>query len=136
MVHGITSTTTTTTTTMVLSDVTFKESVRAYIELHDDITKMSKDLTVIKKKKDELGKEIIDFMKTNNIDEFQVPDGKLVRKKTKRTQSVSQATIVKTLKTALGDERSEALMQTLNAQRKVKETESLCRTKTSGDDDE
>lgn len=122
-------------TTMVVSDVTFKESVRAYIELHDDITKMGKDLTVIKKKKDELGKDIIEFMKTNNIDEFQVPDGKLIRKKTKRTQSVNQATIVKTLRAALGDERSDSLLQTLNAQRKVKETESLCRTKTGDDDD-
>lgn len=112
-----------------LSEVTFKDAVRTYIELHDEIEKCVKGLRELKKKKQEMSNAILEFMKINQIDEFQVPDGKLQRKTSKRTEGVKKDHIINCLKSSLGNEQqAEAILQMINEQRNTFETESLRRT--------
>ena len=112
-----------------LTEVTFKDAVRTFIELHDEITLCTKGLRDLKKKKQDLSDAILRFMKDNNIDEFQVPDGKLSRKTSKRTEGVKKDHIINCLKSSFGsDEQTEAILQMINAQRNTFETESLRRS--------
>ena len=113
-----------------LSESTFKDAVRTYIEVYDELTATSKMLRGMKKKKDELGDAILAFMRDNKIDEFQVGDGKLMRKNTKRTEALKKEYIINSLKAALGDEsKVEAMMVQMNAHRNITESESLRRTR-------
>ena len=113
-----------------LSESTFKDAVRTYIEVYDELTATSKMLRGMKKKKDELGDAILAFMRNNKIDEFQVGDGKLMRKNTKRTEALKKEYIINSLKAALGDEsKVEAMMIQMNAHRNITESESLRRTR-------
>ena len=113
-----------------LTETSFKDGVRTYIELHDELTRSSKTLREMKKKKDELGNAILAFMRDNKIDEFRVGDGKLMRKNTKRTEALKKEMIINSLKTALGsDEKVEAVFLQMNANRNVTECESLRRTR-------
>lgn len=113
-----------------LTESSFKDGVRTYIELHDELTRSSKTLRDMKKKKDELGSAILAFMRDNRIDEFQVGDGKLMRKNTKRTEALKKEYIINSLKVALGsDEKVEAIFMQMNANRNVTECESLRRTR-------
>ena len=91
---------------------------------------VAKALKGMRKKKDELGAAVLHFMKVNRIDEFQVGDGKLMRKNSKRTEALKKEYIIATLKTALGDEtRVDAVMTEMNANRTTTELESLRRTR-------
>ena len=114
----------------VLTDSSFKEGVRAFIELHDEITASSKHFRELRKKKEELGEAILQFMKSNGIDEFQVADGKLMRKASKRTEGLKREHIINSLKAALqSDDQVEACMTQMMAHRNVTEKESLRRTR-------
>ena len=113
-----------------LTESSFKDGVRTYIELYDELMRSSKALREMRRKKDELGASILKFMKNNQIDEFQVGDGKLLRKNTKRTEALKKEYIINSLKAALGsDERVDAVLTQMNANRNVTECESLRRTR-------
>lgn len=113
-----------------LSEATFKDAVRTYIEIYDELTKSSKTLREMKKKKDELGASILAFMRHNKIDEFQVGDGKLMRKNSKRTEALKKEYIINSLKAALGDEsKVDAMLLQMNSHRNITESESLRRTR-------
>ena len=115
---------------MQLTDSTFKDAVRTYIEIYDELMKVSKELREMRKKRDEMSAAILDFMRRHNIDEFQVADGKLCRKPTKRTEGLKKEYIINCLKSALGSEdKVEAVFTQMNAHRNVVEGESLRRTR-------
>lgn len=111
-----------------LSEVTFKEAVRTYVELHDEIVRCGKDLRELKKKKNDLSKAIIEFMNRNGIDEFQVPDGKLQRQQRTRKEGMKNEYVLECLRQSLGDEKAAALIEAIDAQRNTVQTEFLRRT--------
>lgn len=114
----------------VLTEATFKDAVKAFIELHDELLAQQKQFRDLRRKKVELGEGIIAFMKSNGIDEFQVGDGKLMRKASKRTESVKRDHILNTLKATLADDvKAEACLTQIYSHREVKESETLRRTR-------
>ena len=114
----------------VLTEHTFKDAVKTFVALHDEITEQQKQFRELKRKKAELAEGILTFMKQNGIDEFQVGDGKLQRKASKRTEGVKREHILNTLKAALADEqRAEACLTQIYSHRNVKEMETLKRTR-------
>lgn len=107
----------------------FKEAVRAYIELHDEITASSKQLRELKHQKDAIGDVILRWMRSNSVDECELPDGKLVRKTSKRTQSLKKEFVFEELKKLTGDEaKAEASLMNIFSMRAVVEKEVLSRT--------
>lgn len=113
-----------------LTETTFKDAVRTYIELYDELMKSQKVIRDLKKKKEEMAKSIIEFMKHNKIDEFQVPDGKLMRKPSKRTEGLKKEYIINSLKAVIDDqEKVDAVFLNMNSHRNVVESETLRRTR-------
>lgn len=111
-------------------DEEFRGAVKLYIELHDEIQRAMKELREVKKRKEALGSTIMDFMRDMEIDVCQLPDGgRLVRKQTKRVESLKKGHILTELTVALGDEvRAEAVVNNIFSQRAVAVKESLQRT--------
>lgn len=113
----------------VLSESTFKDAVKTFVALHDELMEQQKGFRELRKKKDELAKGILDFMKSNGIDEFQVGDGKLMRKASKRTSGINREKILNTLKTTLDEARAQACLTQIYSSREVTESETLRRTR-------
>lgn len=107
----------------------FKDAVNAYIELHDEITKSSKQLREIKQQKDAVGEIILRWMRTHSVDECDLPDGKLVRKTSKRSGILKKESILAELKKLTGDDgRAGESLQNIFNMRNVVEKEILSRT--------
>ena len=113
-----------------LTETTFKDAVRTYIEVYDELMASAKALREMRKKKDAIGASILGFMKARKIDEFQLGDGKLMRKNSKRIETLKKEYVIQGLKAALGDDaRADAVMSQMNANRSVTECEQLRRTR-------
>lgn len=116
----------------------FKEAVKAYIDLHDQLTRAAKDLRGIRKKKAELADVIVQYMKKNDIDECALRDGKLIRKSAKRLEPLKKEHIMDELRATLGEARAEQCLVNIFGKRAVAERDTLRRTKKrggGGDDD-
>lgn len=108
----------------------FKSAVKAYTNLHDEITASSKQLRELRKQKDKIGDVIIGYMKQKDVDQCELEDGKLIRKKSRRTEALKKDHILTELvKLTGGDQaRAEASLTSIQSMRQVKETEILTRT--------
>jgi hypothetical protein len=107
----------------------FKQAVKAYIEIHDELQASAKQLREIRKRKTALSETILNFMKENDIDECALSDGKLIRKTSKRVEGLKKDNIMDALKEKLGStEAAEALLIDIYSQRGVIEKDSLQRT--------
>ena len=108
----------------------FKNAVTAYVELHEEITRASKQMRELKQKKDAVGEIILNWMKNNSIDECEMPEGKLVRKTSKRTEGLKKEMVMEELKKLTGDEaRASASLQNIFSMRSTVEKEILSCTK-------
>ena len=111
----------------------FKNAVKAYIDLHDDIQAGARHLRELRKRKTELARVILQFMKENEIDECALHDGKLIRRQTKRLEPLKKEHILDELRTALRDDsRANAALVNIYAKRGVDFGEALKRTRTRG----
>lgn len=111
----------------------FKNCVKTYVDLHDEITASSKHLSELKKKKDAIGQLIVDFMKHRGIDECELQDngGKLVRRESKRTETLKKEHILQELMMLVGNDSSRAqeCLEKIYNKRGVETKEVLSRTK-------
>lgn len=109
----------------------FRSAVKAYITLHDEISKSSKQMRELRKQKDKIGELIIDYMRERQVDQCELSDGKLIRKKSKRTEGLKKEYILSELIKITGSEQAaEASLNNINSMRAIKETEILSRTTT------
>lgn len=110
----------------------FRNCVRTYVELNDEISASSKHLSEIRKRKEAIGELILGFMKHNNIDACELQTGgKLVRKESKRTSPLNKELILAELMQLAGQDstRAQSSLQNLYDKRSVTVTETLTRTK-------
>jgi hypothetical protein len=92
---------------------TFREAVLLYKELSNEISKATKQMTMYKKQKDQLGDTVLLYMKENGIEQCALPDGStLVRRQAKRTATLKKGDIIETLSNTIGDEAKAVLMVT------------------------
>lgn len=111
----------------------FRNCVKTYVELHDEIASSSKHLSELRKKKEAIGELIMEFMKHKGIDECELQDngGKLVRKESKRTETLKKEHILQELMVLLGQDNSRAqtCLDNIYSKRGVEVSERLTRTK-------
>lgn len=110
----------------------FKASVKRYVELHDEIADAAKFLTALRHKKDELGDLIVQFMRHSNIDECDLQQGgKLVRRESKRTETLKKEHIVSELMKLTNNDstRANASLENIYNKRGVEIKDVLSRTK-------
>lgn len=110
----------------------FKAAVKAYIEMHDQLTEASKNLRGIRKKKAELADVIVQYMKKNDIDECALQDGKLIRKQSKRLEPLKKEHIMDELKRAVGEPKADDILLSIFSKRAVAEKDTLRRTRRRG----
>jgi hypothetical protein len=111
----------------------FKERVKEFVELHDQLAASSKQLTALRKKKDEMSQGILVYMKENGLDECELSDGKLSRRTSKRTETLKRDTIAEVLKATVGDEKKVATcIDRIFSQRPFTISETLARTRARG----
>lgn len=107
----------------------FKGAVKAYIDIHDQLANASKELRGIRKKKAELADVIVQYMRTNDIDECALQDGKLIRKQTKRLEPLKKEHILAELAKAVGEPKAEDLLVNIYSNRAVNDKDVLQRTR-------
>lgn len=107
-----------------------KAAVEAYIQLHDEISKSSKQLRELKKQMQGVGDVILKWMKSQEVDVCELSDGKLVRKVAKRTETLKKEHVLNELrKLTRGDEAAATVsLNNIFASRAVAEKEVLTRT--------
>lgn len=111
-----------------LTDDTFKNAVKEYVQLHDQIIEASRSMKDIKKRKEALGDAVLEYMRTKDIDELQMVDGKLMRKQSKKTESLKKEHIINELK-RVDPSTAENIFINICSQRQVETKDSLKRTK-------
>lgn len=115
-------------------DPEFRDAVKAYIDMHDQLAEAGKRLRDIRKKKKELSEVIVEYMRKNDIDGVNVKDGKLVRKQVKRLEPLKKEHIMEELSKTLGDATAaENTLVNIFSRRSVTERDSLRRTKKRSD---
>ena len=107
----------------------FRDAVRAYIDMHDQLTEASKQLRGIRKKKAELAEVILQYMQRNEIAECTLKDGKLMRRQAKRLEPLKKEHIMAELTKAVGDSRAEDILVNIFSKRAVAEKDTLKRTR-------
>lgn len=116
-----------------LTEDNFLDGVALYVKLHDEILSSQKELKELRKRKVDLGNDILEYMKSKDIDAFQMPDGKLKRHQTKHTESIKKEHFLETLKEYVPDPvRCEAAYIELCARRKTEFRDALKRTRARG----
>lgn len=106
----------------------FKEAVKAYCAVNDEIVAAGKKIRELRKQKDTVGEVILAFMRNNSIDVCELPDGKLTRRVSKRTETLKKEHILKELASVLDDARALNVVNNIFANRAVVEKDTLTRT--------
>lgn len=117
----------------------FKNAVKSYIVIHDELSAAGKQLRELRKQKTALSEKILQFMRSNDIDECALNDGKLIRRSSKRLEALKKDHILDELKKSMGQDQAEAVLVNIFSQRGVTEKDALKRTHKRGgadDDDE
>lgn len=107
----------------------FVNNVKLYLSLYDDISQKTKEVSAMRKQRQQLKDYIMHFMKINNIDQCLAESGKLYIARTKSSQPVNKDYIFSTLSSDLGVEMAERLVESLWSKREVVVKETLRRTK-------
>ena len=115
-------------------DPEFRDAVKAYIDMHDQLTEASRSLRDIRKKKKELADVIVEYMRKNDIDGINVKDGKLLRKQTKRLEPLKKEHIMAELTKAVGETKADDILVNIFSKRNVTNKDTLRRTKKRGEE--
>jgi len=99
-----------------IDEATFREAVNLYVQLSNEIAKVTKMMTQYRKQRNTLGETIILYMKSHAIDECHI-DGeekKLICRQSKRTETLKKDEIIKAFTSALNGDEPRALMLVTN----------------------
>lgn len=95
----------------------FKNSVREYISIDNQIKKAAKELATVKRQKNELGELIKEFMTKNNYDAVSSENATIIRKETVRKTGLKEENILEIAKRFLGESEATKFMEQLNSTR-------------------
>jgi hypothetical protein len=103
----------------------FKNIASEYAALSQEITAVNRHAKELKNQKDQMGAAILAYLKSNSIDEVNLPEGaKIVRKVSKRSGTLKKEMILEEFKSILGDDaKAESALQNLYSKREVVEKE-------------
>ncbi|ABU44037.1 hypothetical protein PBCVNY2B_558R [Paramecium bursaria Chlorella virus NY2B] len=97
----------------------FKESVKEYVDIHNQLLEASRSLKEVRKKKDELGQVILDFMNKNDYEVCASGNMKLIKRESKRQSGLKEEIILDAIKEMFGDVDAHKLMDTISSKREV-----------------
>lgn len=106
----------------------FKLDVRAYVTTCKDLQALVKQAGALRKQKSAMEEKVMRSMRTFEVDECQVSDGKVVIKSSKRCGSIKPKVVLEKITEFFGDaevERAQQLIQILEDSRDVIEKETV-----------
>jgi len=71
--------------------------IRSWIDIDNEISKLQKQIKDFRNEKKELTESLVDIMKTNEIDCFDINDGKLIYAKSKVKKPINKKTLLTAL---------------------------------------
>jgi hypothetical protein len=71
--------------------------IRSWIDIDNEISKLQKQIKDFRNEKKELTESLVDIMKTNEIDCFDINDGKLIYAKSKVKKPINKKTLLSAL---------------------------------------
>jgi hypothetical protein len=74
-------------------------SIKEWIKLDNDINRLNKESKDLKNKKKLLTNSLVNVMKTNKLECFDINDGKILYKKSKTKKPINSKMLLNTLKT-------------------------------------
>lgn len=107
----------------------FRQVVKSYIDLNDQLQEMAKQNKGLRKQKAELADVIVLYMKKNDIGECSLQDGKLILGQSKRLEPLKKQQIIDELTKAVGDSKAEDIMLGIFGNRAVSNKDTLKRTR-------
>lgn len=104
-------------------------SIRDWIQVDNEMRNLQEKLKKLRKNKKDITSSLVDVMKNNEIDCFDINDGKLIYSKTRVKKPINKDYLNKTLTMFFENdkERAELLSKFLLEQREEKITESIRR---------
>jgi len=97
----------------------FKQSVLEYSDISKQLTKAAKELSLFRKKRDELGDLILEFMQQNQYDAVTSGDTVILKKTITRKTGLKEDMILQTVKQFLGDSEAAKFIEKLNESRET-----------------
>ena len=112
----------------------FKDLVKQYVQLNDEVTTAAKSLAESRKRLKEMEAAVITYMTNNNIEQCNLKDGCLVLKQNKTQAPLNKDLLVETMQDELGPQKAEDLLAKVNERREASSNtrSSLKRTKNRG----
>lgn len=103
----------------------FRSIASEFANISKEITNINRHAKELKNQKEQMAAAILAYLKTNSIDEVNLPEGaSIVRKVSKRSGSLKKEMILEEFKTQLGDDaKAEQAVQNLYSRREVVEKE-------------
>lgn len=102
--------------------------IKEWIGVDEEIKSLQKEIKTRKEKQKELTKDLMEVMKTNDIDCFDLNDGKLVYTKSKTKQTINKKYLMSTLVKCLEDPKDvEKVTEFILENREEKVRESIRR---------
>ena len=107
------------------------DSVKSWLSLDNDIRNLQKQIKLKRKEKKSITTNLVDIMKSNDIDQLNIPDGELVYTKTKSKAPLSKKHLLASISTFFQNSNDPRLVQELSTfimnSRKEKEKENIKR---------
>ncbi len=109
----------------------FRDAVRAYIDMHDQIAEASKAMRDMRKRKAELAEVIVEYMTKRGIPGVHIPERsvELKRRESKRLEPLKKEHIMGVLARAVGEAKAEDMLVTIFSHRAVTSKDTLSLTK-------
>lgn len=106
------------------------QHIKEWITVDEEIKSLQKEVKTRKEKQKDLTKELMEVMKTNEIDCFDLNDGKLVYTKSKTKQTINKKYLITTLMKCLEDPKdAEKVTEFILENREEKIRENIRRKK-------
>jgi len=107
-----------------------KETIREWIQLDNEIKTLQSEMKARKDKKKNLSDKLVNIMRDNEIDCFNVNDGKLMYSQTKVKGTINKNYLLATISKCLDDqEQAQEITKFILDNRDIKVKESIKRKK-------
>lgn len=105
------------------------ENVNNWVKIDNDILKLQKEIRELKKKKNEITDVLVEVMRTNNVDSFDMKEESLLYKKQTIRQSINKKLLLESLQTFYQSDvkMAEKIVDHVLEKRKTKVKETIFR---------
>ena len=117
-----------------MASPSFKDLVKQYVQLNDEVTTAAKGLSESRKKLKDMEAAVITYMTNNNIEQCNLKDGCLVLRHNKTQAPLNKDLMVETMQDELGPQKAEALLAKMDERREASSStrSALKRTRNRG----